>query len=43
MLAGEIIARVKEELQELRLTKSFRKGMHGKTSLDSSPIRLEKA
>lgn len=41
-LAREIIARVKKEMQEPRLTESVRKGMHGKTSLDPSAIRLEK-
>jgi hypothetical protein len=41
-LAVEIIARVKKEMQEPRLTESVRKGMQGKTSLDSSAIRIEK-
>jgi hypothetical protein len=41
-LAREIIARVKREMQESRLTASVRKGMHGKAALDSPVIRLEK-
>jgi len=41
-LAREIIARVKKEMQESRLTASVRKGMHGKAALDSPAIRFEK-
>jgi hypothetical protein len=41
-LAREIIARVKKEMQEPRLTESVRKGMHGKAALDSPAIRIEK-
>ena len=44
-LAREIIARVKKEMQEPRLTESVRNGRHGKVALHSIEpvIRLEKA